>query len=56
MYEGNGGVLTRSAEFGYDPLIHRRDQEKHFFMLMHLHQQKYFQKLCTVDTQSCMKS
>ena len=25
MYEGNGGVLTHSAEFGHDPFIHRKD-------------------------------
>ena len=25
MYEDNVGVLTRNAEFGYDPLIHRED-------------------------------
>ena len=25
MYEDNGGFLTRNAEFGYDPLIHRED-------------------------------
>ena len=25
MYEDNGGVLTRNTEFGYDPLIHRKD-------------------------------
>ena len=25
MYEGNGGVLTHNAEFGRDPLIHRKD-------------------------------
>ena len=25
MYEENGGVLTRNAEFDYDPLIHRED-------------------------------
>ena len=25
MYEDNAGVLTRNAECGYDPLIHRED-------------------------------
>ena len=25
MYEDNGGVLPRNAEFGYDPLMHRKD-------------------------------
>ena len=50
MYEDNGGVLPRNAEFGYDPLTHRKDLYESRETLFHA-----FRKLHTVDTQSCMK-